>query len=104
MESFDKYTLKRGGTFEAKCRIRPTGGLPNLQGVSISAAIRTANASLYPAVVNIPDANGVVFIVTVADTSQFWLGPAYWDIKFVKNGKTFYTKTIEMMVERSITP
>lgn len=101
-----KFTLKRGGTFELTCRLKPQGGIKTLSGVTVASAVRTANASLYNCTVTIPDPAGTSFTVSIPNstTVQFWLGPAYWDIKFIKDGKTFYSETVEFFVERNITP
>jgi hypothetical protein len=80
------------------------GSLTNLVGVTIQSALMTSDEVVYPAVVTIDDPNVLAWRVDIMDTTNFALGVAQWDFKFLRDGEIFYTETVELKIVKNITP
>ena len=104
MATEERNYWKQGASFEATCTIPVSPSLPNLVGVTIASSVRCIDNEVYDLDVVIPDTSKGVFTVSLIDTTAWAIGIAEWDIKLVKAGKVMYTDTIELDVERRVTP
>ena len=97
--------FKRGTSFGAVCTYTPEAGGPaNLTGVTISSSIRDSAHKLYS--LTVTTTSPTTFTLSYAgDSSDWWLGTAYWDIRFSYGaGSVFYTQTLILNVIPNITP
>jgi hypothetical protein len=104
MSISNQVKFKRGGTFSAEITITPTGSLTNLVGVAIQSSVLDSRSLPYALQVSIPDQNGLVFSLRGDNTKSWNLGPAIWDIKFIRDGVVFYSDTIELNIVKPATP
>lgn len=95
--------FKRGSTFAADCTMQASGSLTDLTDVSITSTIEDSAGKAHPAVVSIVDPTLMTFKITIANTSRFSVGSAFWDIKFFRGGVAFYTETVEVNVLKQVT-
>lgn len=95
--------FKRGSTFAADCTMQASGSLTDLTDVIITSGIEDSCGKLHPATVAIVDPTLLTFKVTIANTSRFSVGSAFWDIKFFRGGVAFYTETVEVNVIKQVT-
>ena len=94
--------FKRATTFYATCTYQPeTGGPSDLSGLTITSDIRDANGTIYSCTVAINNSNQ--FSVSYADSSNWAIGTAYWDIKFSNNGVVFFSDTIVLNIIKNVT-
>ena len=104
MSISNQVKFKRGATFSAQITITPTGSLTNLVGVAIQSSVLDTHGLAYPLTVTIPSSSGLVFPLRGDNTYRWHLGPATWDIKFIRDGVVFYSDTIELNIVKPATP
>lgn len=98
------FNWKRGQTFGASCTYVPeTGGPVDLTGVTITSSIKDSSRNkAYPLTVTVTDPTH--FTLTLADTTDWQVGTAYWDIRFAIGDVVFYSETVAFNVVQEITP
>jgi len=97
-------TFKRGSTFSADVTYTPdTGGPSTITNVTISSTIIAADGSEYPCAITKAQ-NGLSFVIRYnSSTSDWCLGSARWDIKFINSGVVFYSETLRLNVIDQVT-
>jgi hypothetical protein len=100
--------FKRGTSFGAACTYTQDGETapPDLDGVGITSSIRDSAHKLYNLTVAVTSPTEFSLTYT-GDSSDWWLGTAYWDIRFAYgegSGSVFYTQTLILNVIPNVTP
>jgi hypothetical protein len=96
-------TFKRGTTFAATVTYTPSAGGPaNLLTTTVASSIIDAEGTTYPCTITMA-VDGLSFVASVADTTQWGLGNARWDVKFTYGGVVFYSETMRLSVIDQVT-
>ena len=101
----DFTTFKRGGSFVADPVVWTpiVGGLQDLIGATLTSSILDQDRFRHDLTVTNPTEDGINFIMRSDTTSEWAVGPAYWDIKVVINGTIVYTQTYVFNIVPQIT-
>jgi len=96
-------TFKRGTTFAGTVTYTPqTGGPANLLTTTVTSDILDSSNNRYPCTITMA-VDGLSFVASVADTSDWTLGNARWDIKFAYGTTVFYSETMRLSVIDQVT-
>ena len=96
-------TFKRGTTFAGTVTFTPQAGGPsNLLTTSVTSDIVDSAGNRYPCTITMAG-DGLSFVASVADTSEWSLGNARWDIKFTYGTTVFYSETMRLNVIDQVT-
>lgn len=96
-------TFKRGTSFAATVTYTPDAGGPaNLLTTTVTSGIVDAQQNYYPLTITMA-VNGLSFVATYADSSDWALGVAKWDIKFNYGGSVFFSDTLRLDVIAQVT-
>lgn len=98
--------FKRGSTFIYQVPYIPDADDPqDLSATTVTSSVRDGNGVGYTgAVVVAGDSLSFTVTITAANTALWPLALAYWDVKFVYNGVTFYSATETFDIIDNITP
>lgn len=97
-------SFKRESTWQATVNYTPDAGGPaNLIGYTVTSAIRTSDRKTHDFSVELA-LDGLSFTVTATsdDTSEYSIGQADWDIRFLKDSVS-YTETLPILIVQQIT-
>jgi hypothetical protein len=102
--SCNTVTFKRGTSFAASVDYTPeTGGIPDLDGVTVTSAIIDAERNEYDLTVVVAG-DGLSFTATYAGSTANWaIGTARWDIKFLNGDSVFYSETMRLDIIGQVT-
>jgi len=96
-------TFKRGTTFAGTVTYTPqTGGPANLLTTTVTSDIIDSGGNTYHTTITMAG-NGLSFVASVADTSDWTIGNARWDIKFVYGTTVFYSETMRLNIIDQVT-
>lgn len=96
-------TFKRGTTFAGTVTYTPAAGGPaNLLTTTITSSIIDSAGATYPCTITVAG-DGLSFVASVPDTTDFSLGNARWDIKFAYSTTIFYSETMRLSVIDQVT-
>ena len=97
--------FKKGQTFNAVATYTPEAGWPaDLSGCTIESDIKDSRNQLRELTVVIDSPTQFTMSSIGEDTQDWHTGTAYWDIKFVQSGVTFYSETVTLNILANITP
>lgn len=97
--------FKKGQTFNAIATYTTEPGWPaDLSGCTIESDIKDSRNQLRELTVVIDSPTQFTMSATGEDTQDWYPGTAYWDIKFVQSGVTFYSETVTLNILANITP
>jgi len=95
--SCNTVTFKRGSSFSASMVWNPEpGGLANLVGVTVTSSIIDTQQNEYDLTCTVAGDGLSVTFVHPGSTSDWALGSAKWDIKFLNGGTVFYSETMRI--------
>jgi hypothetical protein len=101
--SCNTVTFKRGTSFAGTVTYTPDAGGPsNLLTTTVTSTIVDSQWNEYPLTINMA-VNGLSFIATYPDSSDWALGVAKWDIKFNYGGSIFFSDTMRLDVIAQVT-
>ena len=96
-------TFKRGTTFAGTVTYTPqTGGPANLLTTTITSDIIDSGGNVYHTTIT-KAGDGLSFVASVADTSDWTIGNARWDIKFAYGTTVFYSETMRLNIIDQVT-
>lgn len=96
-------TFKRGTTFSATVTYTPEAGGPvNLLSTTVTSDIIDAGSETYPLTITMAN-DGLSFVASFSDSSDWTLGNARWDIRFVFGTTVFYSETMRLSVIDQVT-
>jgi hypothetical protein len=101
--SCNTVTFKRGTSFAGTVTYTPDAGGPsNLLTTTVTSTIVDSQWNEYPLTINMA-VNGLSFIATYPDSSDWALGVAKWDIKFNYGGSIFFSDTMRLDIIAQVT-
>jgi hypothetical protein len=101
--SCNTVTFKRGTSFAGTVTYTPDAGGPaNLLTTTVTSTIVDSQWNEYPLTINMA-VNGLSFVATYPDSSDWALGVAKWDIKFNYGGSIFFSDTMRLDVIAQVT-
>lgn len=96
-------TFKRGTSFAATVTYTPDAGGPaNLLTTTVTSTIKDAQQNEYDLTITMA-VNGLSFVASYPDSSDWAVGVAKWDIKFNYGGSIFYSDTLRLDVIAQVT-
>jgi hypothetical protein len=95
--------IKCGATFRALCTyLPPDGGLASLVGAEITSQVRNSGALVADLNCDLA-ADGMSFVLSADDTSDWPTTTLQWDIRIEVDGEVVYTETVALQVLYNVT-